>query len=366
MFGNEYVSETQEIEVVDNDLPTLIIDETPGEGTTGDDVMFSIRASDNIAVERVFIEWQHGETRWNISLDPGGGLWTGWFGLDHCLDDLIYRIGIADGAGNTYYSAERHVSVTDNDAPEFIDDGSDRKAATGEIFNFTANFEDNLGVRTVDVFYSFDGVNYESEMMESGGEGTWNASAVMPTYPTNMSYYFISRDKEGNEFNSLDEFGEFQVVVADTIKPIAEAGNDGKMNQFQEFKFDGRGSRDNDVIANYTWSFEYNGSEQRLCGMEVRHRFDIAGNYSVKLTVRDKTGNVGVDVVNVSVAEVIVGDDDVEPGDDDDGNGTVEEQGGSRTLVWVVVVSVVVALVVAGTIIAAVLIVKKRVVKSKK
>jgi len=362
VFDNEYTSESRTVPVLDNDLPTLLGDETPDTGTTGDDVMFRIRAYDNIAVDRVFIEWLHGETRWNISLDPSGGFfWTGMFGLDHGLDDLIYRIGIADAAGNTHYSTDKHVSITDNDAPRFIEDKSDSEAGTGGQFDFTASFEDNVGVVRVDVIYSFDGVNYESDTMESNGEEIWNLSIVMPTYPTNMSYYFIASDYEENEFNSFDEFGVYFVEVMDTIKPVAEAGDDGKIDQFQEFTFDGRGCRDNDGIDNYTWSLRYNGSVRKRYGMEVRHRFDIAGNYTVKLTVRDKTGNVGVDVVNVSVAEVMVGDDDydddVTPGNGGEGNGTVNEER-SGILVWVVVTICVVAAVVVGMVIVILLIVR--------
>jgi len=363
VFGNEYISESRTVLVVDNDLPILIVDETQDTGTTGDDVMFSIRASDNIAVERVYIEWFQEETNGMISLDLSSGFWSGTITLAHRLEDFVYKLGIADAARNTYYSAERHVSVTDNDAPEFIDDGSDRKAATGEEFDLVAEFEDNIRVRTVDVFYSIDGVNYESKTMETGDEGIWNLSIVLPIYPTNMSYYFIAQDEEGNEFNSFDEFGLYFVEVMDTIKPIAKAGDDGKIDQFQEFVFDGGGSIDNDGIDNYTWSFEYNGSVQYLYGMEVRHRFDIAGNYTVTLVVKDRAENIGVNTINVSVREIDVGnddnDDDVTSGDDDDGNETVEGQGGSGVLVWVIVVAVVAVVTVVGAIIVVVLVLKK-------
>ena len=362
VFSNEYVSEIQEIQVVDNDLPTLIVDETPGEGTTGDDVMFNIRASDNIGVEQVFVEWFQEETNGMISLDMSGGFWFGNITLTHRLEDFVYKLGIADAAGNTYYSADKHVSITDNDAPRFIEDGSDSEAGTSETFNFSVSFEDNIDVAVVDVFYSFDGTNYATERMGASGDAVWNVAVIMPTNPGNMSYRFVAMDDRGNEFDTFDEFGEFKVVMVDTLRPNAEAGEAGKIDQFQEYIFDGSGCIDNDGIDNYTWSFEYNGSEQMLYGMEVRHRFDIAGNYTVTLMVRDKAGNVDVDTVNVSVDKVVVGDDDaeddVEPGDDD-GNGTVEEQGGSGVIVWVVVGAVAVIAAIVGAVIVAVVVLKK-------
>ncbi len=362
VFGNEYTSESRIVPVVDNDLPALIVDETPDEGTTGDDLLFSIQASDNIAVEEVYVEWFQEEVNGTLPLKLFGGFWSGNITIAHRVEDFVYKLRIVDASGNAYVSIDRHVTVTDNDAPEFIEDGLDRNASTGEEFDFVAEFKDNIGVRMVDILYSFDGVNYESHNMESGGEGAWNFSIVMPSYPTNMSYYFIARDKEGNEFNSLDELGKYNVKVMDTIKPIAKAGKDGKIDQFQEFTFDGGGSHDNDGIDNYTWSFMYNGSVQNLYGMEVRHRFDIAGNYTVTLVVKDQVGNVGVDTVNVSVREVVVGndddDDDVTPGDDDR-NETHEDQKGSGILVWVVVGAVTLIAIVVCAIVVGVLVFKK-------
>jgi len=69
---------------------------------------------------------------------------------------------------------------------------------------------------------------------------------------------------------------------------------------------------------NYSWKFTYNNSEVILEGKVVTFLFDIAGNYSLTLTVTDEAGNSGEDVLWVNVSTLPDGDDDDDDNDDDD------------------------------------------------
>jgi hypothetical protein len=41
----------------------------------------------------------------------------------------------------------------------------------------------------------------------------------------------------------------------------------------------------------YNWTFDYNGSQQRLQGQTVQFRFFVEGNYTITLAVDDAAGN---------------------------------------------------------------------------
>jgi len=127
----------------------------------------------------------------------------------------------------------------------------------------------------------------------------------------------------------------------DTEPPNASAGGYIDILQNNAADFNAEKSYDNVGIVKYIWSFLYNGSEIVLYGMEAEFIFDIAGTYTVTLTVMDLRGNSDTDILTVDVREVKYDDDDdtvdddddddtVDDDSDDDGyNDTYEEESGS-------------------------------------
>lgn len=125
-------------------------------------------------------------------------------------------------------------------------------------------------------------------------------------------------------------------VAGDSTPPIAFAGEDISIEQYETAYFNAEESVDNIGIVNYTWSFLYNGSEIVLYGLKPNFIFNIADTYTVTLTVMDLKGNSDTDVLTVNVRED--GDepptppsDEVEEEDTDgDGyNDTYENETGS-------------------------------------
>lgn len=84
--------------------------------------------------------------------------------------------------------------------------------------------------------------------------------------------------------------------------PVADAGPDQTVEQYERVTFDASGSTDDVGIVNYTWSFEYSGNVWRLYG-EVNDSFYFIemGNYTVTLNVTDGDGEFDTDEMIVTV-----------------------------------------------------------------
>ena len=93
------------------------------------------------------------------------------------------------------------------------------------------------------------------------------------------------------------------INVTDTTPPAANAGSGIIIDQHGLAYFSGDASADNVGIANYTWTFEYNGTSIILYGMEADFIFNIAGEYNVTLKIFDDMGLSSVDHLTVTVKD---------------------------------------------------------------
>lgn len=94
-------------------------------------------------------------------------------------------------------------------------------------------------------------------------------------------------------------------VVPANQAPVANAGPDITAKTGEKVQFDGSDSTDDGGTAglNYTWEFVYNGRTERLYGVQPEFTFDVAGTYTVTLTVRDAGNLTDTDTVTVIVEE---------------------------------------------------------------
>jgi len=112
-----------------------------------------------------------------------------------------------------------------------------------------------------------------------------------------------------NEWN----FNETMTTVntgpstSDTTPPMANTGPTIFINVGESAFFDGSASTDNVGIVNWTWTFE-DGIDRAAYGENVSYRFDNAGYYDIKLTVRDASGNRNSNGLSVNVASNPPGD----------------------------------------------------------
>ena len=93
--------------------------------------------------------------------------------------------------------------------------------------------------------------------------------------------------------------------VRDITSPVAKAGEDITVTQYQTVVFDGSGSHDNVGVTGWRWTFEYLGADVNLLGSVSTFTFQEAGVYEVWLNVSDGVGNWAKDLITVTVIDVM-------------------------------------------------------------
>ena len=148
-------------------------------------------------------------------------------------------------------------------------------------------------------------------------------------YRSNPTVSFAVVGKYIVELNVSDAEGNWDidtlnVTVLDITPPIADAGPEITINQSEtvEFFFH-QHSTDNVGCWNWTWTFEYNGTEQTLFHSVIMSslplfKFDIPGIYTVTMNVTDEAGNWATDTLNVTVLDIMLPDADAGGGQEID------------------------------------------------
>ena len=289
------ISSEQTAMVTDNDNPILDADNSLNSGTTGDNYVFNVTISDNIAVDEVWVNWTHGGLDWNLSTtDNGDDTWSRTVVLDHSVADLNYFIWFNDTSGNPNKSGIMAVTVIDNDPPEFLGNATIEELVAGKEFTFSARFRDNTltrGLAFVYVNYSINGMPFTTvNMQPASGSHHWNATVNIPTNGTTMLYYFIAQDSAGNRISTYDQLSEPE-EIRDITPPTIDTFLNITIDQHERVDFNGTGCLDNVFIVNYIWTFTYEGEKHTLMGSEVDFTFHIPGIYFVRLYVTDASGN---------------------------------------------------------------------------
>ncbi len=84
----------------------------------------------------------------------------------------------------------------------------------------------------------------------------------------------------------------------DSFAPVANAGHDLFAIAGESFAFDGSQSYDNHYVASYEWDF---GDGTTAEGVSPKHVYSKAGEYDVKLTVKDSAGNSDIASIKATV-----------------------------------------------------------------
>jgi parallel beta-helix repeat protein len=277
----------------------LIIDNSPAAGMTGDAFTFAAQVTDNLGQGEVRVVYRFGSgTETNATMTPGA---ADSFEFDitiptGSLDMLYYRIVAADEAGNWNSTGTRNVTITDNDDPA-ADPGPDQAVNAGTLVTFTGSGStDNIGITNYTWNFTHNGTAIILYGVSSEFE-FWAAG--------NYTVTLTVRDAAGNTDTDTMQVNVAEAAQpADTTPPVADAGPDQAVNAGVLVTFTGAGSTDNVGIANYTWTFTYNGTTITLYGVSPIFRFWTSGNYTVSLTVRDAAGNNDTDTVLIIVNPV--------------------------------------------------------------
>jgi len=127
-------------------------------------------------------------------------------------------------------------------------------------------------------------------------------------------------------------YDELLVRVIDVTPPTADAGENITTTEGKTVVLNASGY-DNVGIDNYSWSFYYNEGEIKLFGKVAAFIFELAGNYTVYLEIRDEEGNLGNDSIWVNVSPLLA--DDYSDDDLDDDNDDESTKGSNKYMIMI-------------------------------
>jgi len=222
------------------------------------------------------------------------GQWTFLYGpvVNYTFPSIgvhAVRLRVTDLAGNM---AELRVRVTVTDAtPPLADAGPDRWADQHDSLGFDGGAStDNIGVVGWHWDFVYDG--QEIVLERSHPSFIFDIAGI---YDLCLTVW----DAAGN-FATDD----IVLTIRDTTPPVADAGLDREAPQHSVVTLDGTGSIDNVAVVGWTWSFSYNGNDMEFRVPIPTFRFDLAGTYAVRLTVRDAEGYSSWDLMEISVIDI--------------------------------------------------------------
>jgi len=203
--------------IMDDEIPVYLNDLTAGTATTGDSFTFSVDVWDNIAVDKVFVEYWYGAgLHTNASMTKGIG--NNYFlaiTIPHSLSTLHYIFHANDTSDQWNETAQGDVTVLDNDAPTYVDNGPGTPT-TGDKHTFNVTLGDNIAVANGYVLYWTDTVGPANSTLVAVGGGYYEFTMSIPSDAT-MLYYIISVvDTSGNWANSA----QISVAVGDNDPPV--------------------------------------------------------------------------------------------------------------------------------------------------
>jgi PKD repeat protein len=195
---------------------------------------------------------------------------------------------VADGARQEA-SDTVNVTVVDITAP-VAEAGASRTIRQGETIAFDGTGStDNVGI--VDWTWAFEYFGQEVFLQGPLAEFTFDRAG-------SFNVTLTVRDEVG--LNATDSV---LIDVTDLTSPIANAGEDIYVDQFEPAVLNGSLSSDTTAVVNWTWSFVHAGTPVEVYGQVTLFIFEHAGSYEVLLRVADAAGNSAIDTMTVHVRD---------------------------------------------------------------
>jgi hypothetical protein len=222
--GNWMIFDYSKI-VFDNDAPWMTSDMTGVAGTTGDSMMFSLKADDNIGIGRIELTYRFVDgNRYDgiIMTNSAADTWSISLKLDHILGNCKYHYTIYDSSGNYIETIDSTITMSDNDPPEFFSDMSSKTTTIGhKDYSFRIMIFDNIELSEANVHYFFDFDQTERVLpMIHLSDHIFYQLIDIPNKNGKMTYWFDATDI-GPSNNYNDTSGVLKIVdIIDNREPL--------------------------------------------------------------------------------------------------------------------------------------------------
>ncbi len=299
MHGNEHSAE-ETIEVKVSSIPIVkisfnVITETKT-------VQFNATATqDAVPDDNLHYTWNFGD-----GTDPVAGL--GMIEVEHTYANagkfVVTVVGRNSGGGIDWDSAM--VFIKDKAAPS-----ATISASIIPYDNVTA-LEPAQGptvqTRVGDVVrFDGSGSNDDQRVVSwnwAFGDGSLGVGAVCDHVFSQVGSFTTTLtvlDASGNEGEAT-----IPVQVIDDLEPLANAGDDHRVDVGQPVTFNASQSTDAGGIASYSWDFDdTNGIAPEATGAVTSYAYPLPGVYIATVTVTDNSGNVDTDTVVTVVRDTV-------------------------------------------------------------
>ncbi|MCU0859509.1 MAG: PKD domain-containing protein, partial [Thermoplasmata archaeon] len=278
-YGN-WATDTMTVTVEDTEAPVADAGEDQTVDMGGEVTFDGAGSADNVGV--VNYTW---------TFDDGGDITLYEVDPAYTFENagtFVVTLTATDAMGNTGTDT---MTVTVNDLVDPVADaGEDADITAGDTHVFDGSgSSDNLGIASY-VWTFTDGDDQE-------------LTGVSPDYEfLNVGEFEVTLTVTDAAGNSDTDTVTIRVVEGNAA-PMADAGPDQTVEAGDTVEFDGLESMDDGEIVNYTWTFLYDGETVTLYGSEPTFAFEIAGEYTVTLTVEDDEGATDTDTVTITVEE---------------------------------------------------------------
>jgi hypothetical protein len=239
---NRNLTDEVEVQVIDNDLPELVSDETPTEAYTGEDVSIMVEVRDNHLIDMVEVSYRFGndgeEIKTELTIEDS--TYTNTITVPfNSTESLIYKIIITDLSGNVFESDDRSITVTDSISPT-VEPVENITIYEGQELKVTIIASDNIGIAS----YVWEGApiqedgkllkgtvtdpgHYDIIITISDEEGNTNSTSFKVTVLSE------DHDTDSDGIPDLVEM-DWNLTIDDPSDGEEDADNDGLRN-YQEF-----------------------------------------------------------------------------------------------------------------------------------
>jgi carboxypeptidase T len=208
-----------------------------------------------------------------------------------------------DGATDTDTMTVTVQDVVPTNEPPVADAGGDQTVTVGAEVTLDGTDSSDLDGTIENYTWAF---TYDGEPEEAYDETATFTFEIVGNYTVTLT---VTDDDGATDTDIMTV--TVQAAVPTNEPPVASAGTDQVKTVGDEVTFDGSGSSDSDgTVANYTWTFTYDGKTVKLYTASPKFTFEVAGTYTVTLTVTDDDGATDTDTVSVVVEAEEVPDDD--------------------------------------------------------
>jgi|GEM_PF-3063276 len=203
--GNWNTTDWYSQEIVDNDPPVFMTDDSTLQATTGDLFTFACNITDNIGVDMAWVNMSYDGVDWyRFALCGVAGQRHGSTMIPRNMTGTLrYRFEFNDTSGNPAQSSQFSRDVLDNDAPILIEDLTVLPPRTGNTTEFHIRAMDNIGIFRAKLVYNEEGQSVRNYTLTSTDQENFTFELDIPSDRlSNVSFRYFIMDTSGNFMNT--------------------------------------------------------------------------------------------------------------------------------------------------------------------